>query len=75
MTMAPNGDLLTLNAGNSRIVETTASGHQVDAPDLGNPARPGTDLGGGSLFGVVLGLDHKSVVFVDDLNNFLDVLS
>lgn len=74
MTIAPNGDLLTVNAGDSRIVETTPSGHQVASLDLGNPADPGTDLGGGSLFGVVVGLDQNSVVFVDDLNNFLDVL-
>lgn len=74
MTIAPNGDLLTVNGGDSRIVETTPGGHQVDTLDLGNPASPGTDLGGGALFGLTVGLDGTRVLVVDDLNNFLDVL-
>jgi len=73
MTLAPNGDILTVNGGNSEIVETTPFGQQVDSLDLGNPASPGSDLGGGSLFGVTIGAGG-SVLFVDDLNNFLDEL-
>jgi hypothetical protein len=74
MTLAPNGDILTVNSANSEIVETTPSGQQVDSLDLGNPASPGSDLGGGALFGMTIGAGGSSVLFVDDLNNFLDRL-
>ena len=43
--MAPNGDVLTVNAGDGNIVETTPSGHQVDTVQI-DPAGAGGDLFG-----------------------------
>ncbi len=45
LTLAPNGDVLTVNAGNGNIVETTPFGVQVASPQI-DPAGLGGDLFG-----------------------------
>jgi len=74
LAMAPNGDILTVNGGNSLIVETGPFGVQVDSLNLGNPAMPRSALGAGTLFGLAIPAGSSEVLFVDDLNNFLDHL-
>jgi hypothetical protein len=60
MTLAQNGDLLTVNGGDGNIVETTIGGDQV-AVALIDPAGAGGDL-----FGLTLAPRHRGVLFVDD---------
>jgi sugar lactone lactonase YvrE len=68
LTLAPNGDILTTNAGDGNIVETTPAGRQLTA----QPADPKT--GAGSLFGLVVAANGKGVYFVDDGDNTLRLL-
>jgi DNA-binding beta-propeller fold protein YncE len=66
MTLAPNGDILTANAGDGLVVETTPKGQQVAQVDTG--------FGSGSLFGLTVSPSGKKVYAVDDANNTLAVL-
>jgi hypothetical protein len=68
LVLAPNGDILTTNAGDGNIVETTPAGQQLTA----QPADPKT--GAGSLFGLVVAANGKGVYFVDDGDNTLRLL-
>jgi DNA-binding beta-propeller fold protein YncE len=65
MAPAPNGDLLTVNAGDGNIVETTPTGHQVASPRI-DPAGAGGDL-----FGLTIAPHGRGVLFVDDGDNTL----
>ena len=51
LTLAPNGDILTVNGGNGKIVETTPGGMQVATRMLD---RSGSPAGAGALFGLAL---------------------
>ena len=69
LAIAPNGDILTVNGGDGRIVETPPDGNRItqrfiDVSQSGN--------GGGTLFG--LAVASNGVYFVDDGNNTLNVL-
>jgi hypothetical protein len=66
--LAPNGDLVTTNAGDGTIVETTPAGRQVAT--VAGDAKAGA----GSLFGLAVGSDGKSLVYVDDALNALRLL-
>ena len=66
LTIAPNGDILTTNAGDGNIVETTPKGKQA-APVLLAPA------GAGSLFGLAVVPDGSGIYFVDDSENQLNL--
>jgi NHL repeat len=65
MTLAPNGDVLTVNGGDGNIVETTVDGDQVAVAQI-DPAGAGGDL-----FGLTLAPHHRGVLFVDDGDNTL----
>jgi len=69
LAIAPNGDILTVNAGDGNMVETTPKGQQVAvrAVDV-------SKQGAGTLFGLAIGADGPSVYFVDDGNNTLNIL-
>jgi hypothetical protein len=68
MTLAPNGDILTANAGDGNIVETTPAGRQTDiAADSAG--------GAGVLFGLTVPPGFDGIYFVDDGNNTLRVLA
>ena len=68
MTLAPNGDILTANAGDGNIVETTPVGAQTDiAADSAG--------GAGVLFGLTVPPGFDGVYFVDDGDNTLRVLT
>jgi hypothetical protein len=68
LALAPNGDILTTNAGDGNMVETTPAGKQLLA--RGADAK----AGGGSLFGLVPVPGGGGVYFVDDANNDLRLL-
>jgi hypothetical protein len=71
VTIAPNGDILTVNAGDGNIVETTPSGAQVATKTLDSSGAP---PGSGALFGLAVAPDATSLYFVDDATNRLDLL-
>lgn len=66
MTLAPNGDLLTANANDGNIVETTPAGAEFQPVDTG--------AGGGGLFGLTVTPSFKGVYFVNDTENTLSLL-
>jgi hypothetical protein len=51
MAIAPNGDILTVNGGNGRIVETTPAGVQIFSRFLNTTGSP---RGAGALFGLAV---------------------
>jgi len=69
LVIAPDGDILTVNAGDGNMVETTPAGRQVavKAVDV-------SQQGGGTLFGLVIAPHRNGVYFVDDGNNTLNLL-
>ena len=69
LAIAPNGDILTVNGGNGRIVETNPDGKRV-ASRMIDVSHSGN--GAGTLFG--LAVTPGAVYFVDDGNNTLNVL-
>lgn len=71
LTLAPNGDILTANAGDGNVVETTPSGQQTDitADDVSAPG------GAGVLFGLTVPPGFDGIYFVDDGTNTLNVLA
>jgi len=71
LAIAPNGNILTVNATNGLIVETTASGMMVGARfvDVSHSRN-----GAGTLFGLALAPNGRGVYFVDDGNNTLNIL-
>jgi hypothetical protein len=68
LAIAPNGDIITTNAGNGNLVETTPSGKQVAT----TPAD--AQSGAGSLFGLAI-TPNNTLVYVDDALNTLRMLS
>ena len=71
LTLAPNGDILTVNAGDGRIVETTPAGAQVAFQWLD---KSGSPPGSGALFGLVVTPNRTGVYFVDDATNTFGLL-
>jgi hypothetical protein len=71
LTIAPNGDVLTVNGGNGRIVEVTPGGTQfarfID--------RSGSPPGAGALFGLAVAPHGSGIYYVDDAQNTLRLLS
>jgi len=68
LTIAPNGDILTTNAGDGNIVETTPAGKQLVA------VTADKKTGAGSLFGLVVVPGKEGVYYVDDGENSLQIL-
>jgi hypothetical protein len=71
LTIAPNGDILTVNGNDGRIVETTPGGTQIDHKFLDTTGHP---PGSGCLFGVAVASGGSGVYFVDDCDNTLKLL-
>jgi hypothetical protein len=67
LTIAPNGHIITANAGDGNLVETTPSGSQVAVKTVE------TASGAGSLFGVAIVPKGRGVYFVDDGDNTVKV--
>jgi hypothetical protein len=68
LTLAPNGDLITVNAGNGNGVEISRWGFQFPAVQF-DPAKAAGDL-----FGLTIAPGGHGVLFVDDGSNTLELL-
>jgi hypothetical protein len=71
LAIAPNGDILTVNGNDGRIVETTPAGVQIAAKYLDR--TPPAPLGAGALFGLAI-RPAGGVYYVDDATNTLRLL-
>jgi hypothetical protein len=71
LTVAPNGDVLTVNGGNGKIVETTTGGRQIATRLLD---KSGSPPGNGALFGLALAPGARGIYYVDDAVNTLRLL-
>jgi hypothetical protein len=69
LTIAPNGDILSVNGGDGNIVETTPAGSQVVLKNIDT-----TGAGGGTLFGLAIAPNGNGVYYVNDGNNTLNLL-
>jgi hypothetical protein len=69
LTIAPNGDILTVNSGDGNMVETTPHGAQVATKMVDV-----TKAGAGTLFGLDIAPSGKGVYFVNDGDNALYLL-
>ena len=69
LAVAPGGDILTVNAGDGNLVETTPGGAQVVVKNI----DPG-GAGAGDLFGLAVKPDADAVYFVNDGTNTLNLL-
>jgi hypothetical protein len=70
--IGPNGDILTVNSADGKLVETTPQGAQVAVKTLDTSGSP---PGAGTLFGLVVIPGGRGVYFVDDGTNTLNALS
>ena len=70
LAIAPNGDIVTVNAGDGNIVETTPTGDQVATKSIDSSGSP---PGAGALFGLAI-QSHQGIYFVDDATNTLNLL-
>jgi len=72
LAIAPNGDILTVNAGNGLIVETTRDGRDAGSRfvDVSHSKN-----GAGTLFGLAIAPGGDGVYLVDDGNNTLNLLT
>ncbi len=59
LTIAPNGDVLSVNGADGNIVETSPQGHHVGVKTL-------VPNGAGDLFGIAIAPGGHGVDFVDD---------
>jgi sugar lactone lactonase YvrE len=76
LTVAPNGDIITVNGGDGNAVETAPfGGKQVATSQLDNTPVPGLPNGNGTLFGIALTPNGKGLYFVDDGTNTLNLFS
>jgi hypothetical protein len=71
LALAPNGDVLSVNAGDGLVVETTPAGRQSATRKLDSSGSP---PGAGALFGLALRPDQRGVYVVDDATNTLNLL-
>ena len=71
LVIAPNGDIVTVNAGDGRAVETTPRGVQVATKTLDTSGQP---AGSGALFGLAVAPANNGIYFVDDATNTLNLL-
>jgi len=69
VTITPNGNILTVNAGDGNLVEITPAGHQINAKGIDT-----SGAGAGTLFGLAVKPGGKGIYFVDDGDNTLDLL-
>jgi hypothetical protein len=71
LVTAPNGDVLTVNAGDGLLVETTRQGTQLAHRVLDSSGSP---KGAGALFGLAVAPGGSGVYYVDDAVNTLRLL-
>jgi hypothetical protein len=71
LTVAPGGDILTVNGGDGRLVETTPAGAQIATRFLD---KSGSPKGAGALFGLVVAPHAAGLYYVDDAVNTMRLL-
>lgn len=71
VAIAPNSDVVSVNAGDGLIVETTPDGNQVATATLDSSGNP---PGAGALFGLAITPNQRGIYFVDDATNTLNLL-
>jgi len=71
LTVAPNGNILTVNGGDGRLVETTPAGVQIAHRFLD---KSGSPKGAGALFGLAVAPYGSGLYYVDDAVNTLRLL-
>jgi len=71
MTLAPNGNVLTVNGNDGLIVETAPWGQTIGTATLDHSGPP--PGGAGDLFGLALVPGDRGIWFVDDGTNTLNV--
>ncbi len=69
LTMATNGNILTVNGNDGFLVETTPRGHQINTVLLDNTGNP---PGAGALFGLI-DVRGVGIYYVDDASNTLNL--
>jgi hypothetical protein len=72
LTIAPNGDVLTVNGGNGNLVDLSADGRQAASRVLDTSGSP---AGAGALFGLAIAPGNRGVYYVDDATNTLNLLA
>jgi hypothetical protein len=72
LAIAPNGDILTVNGADRKIVETTPAGVNIDARSI--DLSHSSHAGAGTLFGLAIAPNLAGVYYVDDGNNTLNIL-
>jgi hypothetical protein len=73
LTVAPTGDILTVNGGDGNLVDTALDGTQT-VVNLDTTSNPPADPGAGTLFGLALVPNGSGIYFVDDGTNTLNLL-
>ena len=68
LTIAPNGDVLAVNANDGNAVEISPQGHQVAKVTL-------VPKGSGDLFGATIASGGNALLFVNDGTNALEIAS
>ena len=71
LTVAPGGNVLTVNGGDGRLVETTPAGVQIAKRFLD---KSGSPKGAGALFGLAVAPHASGLYYVDDAVNTLRLL-
>jgi sugar lactone lactonase YvrE len=71
LTVAPGGNVLTVNGGDGRLVETTPAGTQIAHRFLD---KSGSPKGAGALFGLAVAPHGSGLYYVDDAVNTLRLL-
>ncbi len=73
LAVAPDGDILTVNANDGNLVDTALDGTQA-VMNLDATSAPPADPGAGTLFGLAVAPGGTGVYFVDDGSNTLNLL-
>jgi hypothetical protein len=73
LAIAPNGDILTVNANDGNLVESTTAGTEFAPVNLDTTSAPPLDPGAGTLFGLAVAPNGAGVYFVDDGTNTLNL--
>ncbi len=69
LAIAPNGNIIVANGGDSNMVEITPGGRQIDVT-----LADTTGIGAGTLFGLAVAPNNQGVYFVNDGDNTLRFL-
>jgi hypothetical protein len=70
LTIAADGNILSVNGNDGNLVVTTPDGKQIDKVALDTTGMP---PGSGTLFGLAVTPDNEGVYFVDDGSNTLNL--